>query len=182
MPRFFERAAHAVNVIDTSRWLWGAFQGSTLLASFGVSAWAAWAAEIFSKYAPLSWVLAGFVGAALWAFIRIMWAIAMRIRVRARYDANFLRHGSDFNPLDLTFERKRIYINDFVLPSHPLIEGKTFIDCDIIGPANIYFDTTTNATSIRVPKVEGVWLHPQHPLQMDLLSITASSEIVRFNA
>jgi hypothetical protein len=68
--------------------------------------------------------------------------------------------GSLITPLDLTFERKRILVNDFVLPSHPFIDGKTFIDCDIVGPACIYFSSNNQANPIRPPKVDAVWLEP----------------------
>jgi len=54
--------------------------------------------------------------------------------------------GALINPLDVSFERKRILLNEFVLPSHTIIENKTFIDCDLIGPANIYFHSSNNAS------------------------------------
>jgi hypothetical protein len=62
--------------------------------------------------------------------------------------------------LDSTFERRRIYVNDFVLPSHPYIDGKTFIDCDIIGPANIYFQNNNQANPVRPPTIDAICLHP----------------------
>jgi len=153
MARFMERVSSAVSAFEASRWAWTTFQGATLLASFCVTAWAAAAAQIFSAYAPLSWVVAGFAGAFVWTMIRLLWSIAQRVRVRVRYDAAFLARGGNFNPLDLTFERKRIYLN-------PLVENKTFIDCDLIGPANIYLQFGNSVPSVREPKVDGVWLHP----------------------
>ncbi len=35
------------------------------------------------------------------------------------------------------FERQRGYVNDLVLPFHRIIRGKTFVDCEIVGPANV---------------------------------------------
>jgi hypothetical protein len=160
MAKVTERVATFVSAIETGKWAWITFQLAPMLASFGVTAWAVWAADLFSQYTPLSWIGAGIVGALVWGVVRVLHAAAWRVRVRARYDARFLEHGASFNPLDLTFERKRIYVNDFVLPSHPTVEGKTFIDCDIIGPANIYFGPTSVAAPIRSPRVDGVWLHP----------------------
>lgn len=66
----------------------------------------------------------------------------------------------NFNPLETTFERKRIYVDDLVLPSHPLIDGKTFVDCDIIGPANIYFSYGNNIPTLRPPNIDMVCLDP----------------------
>jgi hypothetical protein len=148
-------------LLDTveSRWsLWA--HGATLMASFSLPAWAAWAADIFSQYTPLSWVVAGFCGVFSWAIIRLIWNWAYRIRIQAAYDARFVEHGGNFNPLDATFERRRIFVNDFVLPSHLIIENKTFIDCDIIGPANIYFYVGNQMSPMRAPQIDGVCLDP----------------------
>lgn len=145
-----------------SRWnLWALISGSGLVASFALPAWAVHAAQLFSEYAPFSWDIAGFCGVLVWVIIRLIWNWAYKIRVHAEYDAKFLEHGSIINPLDLTFERKRILLNDFVLPSHTFIEGKTFIDCDLIGPANIYFHSSNQANPIRLPKIDAVWLAPK---------------------
>jgi hypothetical protein len=66
--------------------------------------------------------------------------------------------GELINPLDTTFEKKRIFLNDFVLPSHTFIENKNFIDCDLIGPANVYFPANNQAAPIRLPVIDAVWL------------------------
>jgi hypothetical protein len=147
-----------------SRWSLAA-HAATLITVVGATAWGAWAASIFSQYAPLSWITAGIVGGFLWAVIRLIWVAGYRIKIRAQYDAKFIEHGGQFNPLDLTFERQRIYLNDFALPSNPLIEGKTFIDCEIIGPAIIYFKSSNSANPIRPPKLDAVWLHPNAIMQ-----------------
>jgi hypothetical protein len=157
--RITERLATMVGAVETSKWAWGTFQVAPMLASFGVTAWAVWAAEIFSQYAPFSWVVAGFCGAAVWQLFRLIGSVSQRIRVRARYDARLLEHGGTFNPLDKTFERRRIYLNDFALPSSPFIEGKTFIDCDIIGPGNMYLRRGNSVNEHREPAVDGVCLH-----------------------
>ncbi|MGY3535254.1 hypothetical protein [Bradyrhizobium sp. USDA 4452] len=160
MAAISERTGRLLNTLE-SRWsLVALIQGSGLVASFSLPAWAVWAASIFSQYSPFSWVVAGFLGVLIWSFIRVLWQGANRLKVRTRFDAKSLQDGSRVNPLDLTFERKRILLNDFVLPSFAFIDGKTFIECDLIGPANIYFATSNNAQPIRPPKIDAVWLGP----------------------
>jgi hypothetical protein len=161
MPKLRERFGGFLNMLE-SRWsLWTLLQGSGLVASFALPAWAARSAQLFADYAPFSWVVAGFAGVTIWAVVRVLWQGANRLRVRAKYDGDLLERGSAINPLDMTFERKRIFVSDLVLPSHPYIDGKTFIDCDLIGPANIYFHSTNQANPIRLPKIDGVWLAPK---------------------
>jgi hypothetical protein len=160
MARFTERFGGALNAVE-SRWsLWTLIQGTGFVASFSLPAWAVRTADIFSQYAPFSWVVAGFAGVFVWAVIRLLWQAANRIRVAAKYDERFAEDGSRLNPLDLTFERKRILLNNFVLPSFTQIDGKTFIDCDLIGPANIYFSSNNQAVPLRPPKIDAVWLGP----------------------
>jgi hypothetical protein len=160
MAKITERLGGLLNALE-SRWsLYALIQWSGLLASFGLPAWAVKSGQIFSQYAPLSWVVAGFVGVLLWCIARLIWNWAYQIKIRAQYDARFLERSGNYNPLDLTFEKKRIYLDDFALPSHTIIQGKTFIQCEIIGPASVYFAGSNNAVDIRAPIIDGVWLHP----------------------
>ena len=156
--RFNKRFGRLLDNLE-SRWSLLA-HGATLVASFSLPAWAAWSAKIMSQYAPLSWVIAGFAGVVVWALARLIWNWAYRIKINAQYDARFIERGGNYNPLDLTFEKKRIYLDDFALPSHTVIQGKTFIQCEIIGPASVYFAGNNNAVDIRAPVIDGVWLHP----------------------
>jgi hypothetical protein len=160
MATISERFGRLLNTLE-SRWsLYALFQGSGVMASFGLPAWAVKSGQIFSEYAPLSWVVAGFLGVLVWATARLIWNWAYRIKIKAQYDAKFLERGGNYNPLDLTFEKKRIYLDDFALPSHTVIQGKTFIQCEIIGPASVYFAANNNAVGLRPPIIDAVWLHP----------------------
>ena len=114
-------------------------------------AWAVDAAGLLRSYAPISWVAAGFVGAGLAAGIWHLGVSAHRQMVRTRYDSKLLARGGGVDPLAKTFENKRIYLNEFALPSKPTIESKTFIDCEIIGPANIVLISGNSVTDHRLP-------------------------------
>lgn len=136
-------------------------QATGVVASFALPAWAVRAMEMFSEYAPLSWVVAGFAGVAFAVIFFWLWQVAFILRVRAKFNVRLLEHPDPINPLDKTFEGKRIFLNDFVLPSHQLVEGKTFIDCDIIGPTNLYLASGNQASAIRLPQIDAVYLDPE---------------------
>lgn len=119
--------------------------------SAGLFAWAVQAAKIFEGYAPFSWIIAAYLGAGLAAGIWRLGVSAQRQLIRNRYDAKLLAQGGRVDPLAKTFESKRIYLNEFALPSKPLIENKTFIDCEIIGPANVYLIIGNSVTDHRLP-------------------------------
>lgn len=139
---------------------WTAAAGAGVLTVGGVTAWAAWATDMFSAYKPFSWVAAGILGAAVTALIFLVVQLAVRLRVRSRFDARNLASSSPVNPLDKTFVNRRIYVNDFVLPSNQVIAGKSFIDCEIVGPANLYWWRGNNATAPLGPQMDAVYLDP----------------------
>lgn len=143
---------------NVGAWLWRSWSNITwfaaLVASFAVPAWAARVTGVFAQYAPLSWVIVGFVGMASGSATLALFAWGRGRLVRSRYDAKLLAQGGEIDPLAKTFERKRIFLNEFVLPSMPLIEGKTFIDCEIIGPASVILNIGNTVSEHRLPKCD----------------------------
>ena len=77
---------------------------------------------------------------------------------RTSYDLRMSAKGAFVDPLQKAFEDKRIYLNEFCLPSHPLVEGKTFIKCEIIGPANIVLQSGNNLNEQKFPICDAIVL------------------------
>jgi hypothetical protein len=131
--------------------------------SFVVPAWAARAAGILSQYSPLSWVVAGGCGVLLYGSCIFLIGVGRSLSVRAQYDARFMAESGGVDPLARVFESKRIFLNDFVLPSNPLVEGKTFVNCQIVGPANLFLQIGNSADDIRHGNVDSVVLNGANP-------------------
>lgn len=127
--------------------------------SFALPAWATRATGVFSEYAPLSWVVAGFVGLLVYAIAVFIYGTGQQRSVRSRYDAKFMQETGGVDPLARVFEGKRIYLNDFVLPSKPEVIGKTFVDCEIVGPTNMYFQLDNSVDDVRPGLVDAVALN-----------------------
>lgn len=142
------------------RWSLGAFIWGAIFpaGSFAIPAWATRATGVFAEYAPLSWVVAGFAGLILYALAVALYGIGMRSSVRSRYDAKFMQSSGGVDPLAKVFEGKRIFLNDFVLPSNPVVDGKNFVDCEIVGPANAYMEDNNNINDVRLGLVDAVAL------------------------
>lgn len=133
--------------------------GVVPVASVALPAWSLRATNMFSDYAPFSWVAAGFVGFAVCALCYFLFGIAYSRWIRARYDRQHLSRSSNVaNPMEQTYERKRIFINDFCLPSQPFVHDKTFIDCEIVGPANIILVDGNRVDEPRLPICDAVAL------------------------
>lgn len=156
-----KKISRLLSWIESNWSLWSLIKGSGLVASFGATAWAVKAANLFSQYAPFSWVLSGFLGLFLTVCMNWIWQYSYKIKINAQYDEKFLSTGLKINPLNQTFENQRIFLNDFTIPSHPIVEGKTFINCEIIGPANMYWCIGNSADNIRSPNsIDAISLDP----------------------
>ncbi|MCW5752663.1 MAG: hypothetical protein KIT81_16125 [Alphaproteobacteria bacterium] len=144
-----------------SHWALALLIKATFFAGgFALPAWAVSGMHQFDQYAPLSWIIAGAAGLAFVVIGNLVWQWSKAIRVKALFDARAMASGSLINPLDKTFEGKRIFVNDFTLPSLALIDDKTFIDCEIIGPANLFWPAGNMASEIRPPRFDAVYLEP----------------------
>lgn len=91
-----------------------------------------------------------------------LWLVAAMRRIwhKTNYDELFKAAHPALNPLDTTFSNARIYLNEFVLPSNPNIVGKNFIDCEIIGPANIFLNDANTIPNLHGPMLDAVRLDP----------------------
>ncbi|MBL6600016.1 MAG: hypothetical protein ISP41_14085 [Alphaproteobacteria bacterium] len=134
--------------------------GTGALASATLPAWAVSAMEIFSQYAPLSWIAAGFVGFIVFCVGFLVYSKAHQIYVRSRFNARSISSGAYVDPMAKMFERKRIFLSDFCLPSSQVINDKNFVDCEIIGPANLYLAYGNKADEPVLPKCDATVLFP----------------------
>ena len=107
-----------------------------------LAAWAAWATERLSAYAPASWVAAGLLGGLSFAFAAALAAYCRQRWVSTTLLRQFHDAADRVNPLETMFTHRRIKIEDMVSPSDMTVRGKTFIDCEILGPANVVFTAT----------------------------------------
>lgn len=106
----------------------------------------------------MAWGCVALLSVFILALAMLAWEFANSLRIKNKFNASAQERGSAVNPMDVAFTDKRILLNDFVLPSFPVIQGKTFVNCDIVGPAVIYFSITTSAQPIRQPRIDAVWV------------------------
>ncbi|WP_212525631.1 hypothetical protein [Actibacterium sp. MT2.3-13A] len=104
---------------------------------------------MFADYAPLSWVVSGFAGLLAYVIAVAIYGYGSSKVVRAKYDSKFMLETGGVDPMSRVFEDKRIFLNDFILPSSPFVDGKTFVDCDIVGPANIFLQVDNAINNIK---------------------------------
>jgi hypothetical protein len=110
----------------------------------------------FNHFAPLSWVLGGFVGLVVGAVSYAVVAWGYGRFINSRYNSQLLAKSGYVDPMSKTFENKRIFLAEFCLPSEPHIEGKAFINCDIVGPANVILRHNNQIADHKLPICDAV--------------------------
>lgn len=148
---------HLSRIFSSVEWGWSlALLVIGAIGSFALPAWAVSVMAGLQQFAPLSWVIAGFAGLAFSAFCYSVYASAYRRWVRSRYDRDLYKKSGFVDPMARTFEDKRIYLSEFCLPSDQYIEGKTFVNCEIIGPAVVYLRNDYQALEQKLPVCDAV--------------------------
>lgn len=114
-----------------------------------VTAWAAFISELWVDYAPFSYVVAFFIGAFLAVAIFAAYSLLKYFLAKSNYVSQLKEPKSTINPIDNFFTKKRIHVADLASPiSTEFIVGKTFADCELIGPAVIgFFNNCTVASN-----------------------------------
>ncbi|MFT3673614.1 hypothetical protein [Aestuariivirga sp.] len=122
-------------------WLWEHLGTISMvigwIASFGVPAWFASATEWLGKYGPIAWVSAGFIGVLVFSMVWLVVAVARKIWINSTVHKKFYDSADRVNPMETYFSRKRIKLEDLLPPGSGFVEGKTFEDCELIGPLNV---------------------------------------------
>jgi hypothetical protein len=157
------KAAHAVFSLVERILDWAPLIGGTVTTS-ALSGWAAHVTAPLAAYAPLSWVGCAILGALAFVFFYWLWATARLLIQRHKIHENFLQEKHDINPLDNIFTRKRININDFTPLGSQYWRDKTFVDCDIYGPACIILNGITSLQKGGMEACDFVKVKVNHPI------------------
>jgi hypothetical protein len=101
-------------------------------------------AGIFSRgvaainaYGPFGWLMAGLVAFALSSVAIYLAALAFDRFSAALAKRKWARDVDTVNPLDPEFNRKSIRLLDLVHPVTSRIAKKRFVECRLLGPANL---------------------------------------------
>ena len=96
---------------------------------------------------PIAWVAAGFGG--FLCLVTSLWILG-KFRdnwITSSIKRRFYEGAVRINPLESVFSHVRINIADLLPPLALRVNDKTFINCDIVGPAQIYLDRSLMSNS-----------------------------------
>jgi hypothetical protein len=88
--------------------------------------------------------LSGLVGYAVGAFGMAQTAKAKLLRISAEHRGIVHGESASFDPLAKVYENKRLYLRDLAPVGRRFVIGKTFINCEIIGPGSAVLGTRSS--------------------------------------
>jgi len=118
---------HSGNIVTFIGWV----------VSFGIPAWIGYITDWVAAYGPIGWVACGALGVLTTAVVSVLAALARKIYINASIAKKFYQASDRINPMKTHFLHERIKLEDLLPPGTGWVEGKTFEDCDLIGPLNI---------------------------------------------
>ncbi|WP_170005135.1 hypothetical protein [Pseudopontixanthobacter vadosimaris] len=106
-----------------------------------LSGWFSSGVALIDRFGPYGWFTAALVGAlcaaAIFALVGYSKKRFAEAKLINRVSAD--RPTDAINPLEKDFHRQRISIKDIAHPLTRTVAGKEFTDCELVGPANIFF-------------------------------------------
>ena len=136
--------------------------GSGVVSGVGLaSAWIAAHTTWLSTYGPIAWWAAALSGAFITTIILIGVVQVRFVWLKGVAIGHWQEAVDNINPLDSEFTRRRINIQDLVSPVTYSVSKKRFVDCELIGPANIMFRSNINANGARFINCDIVMLRPK---------------------
>jgi hypothetical protein len=132
----------AINEIF-QRWEWRLslyqiLSGGGILSTALITGWIASAQDWVNQYGALGWWIAALTGALAATLICVGIASLRYFMARASAVRTWSERVTDINPLDSQFNRRRIHLQSIVDPIGSRIIGKQFVNCELVGPANIF--------------------------------------------
>ena len=155
----WKRIQEIIDKIVSHISIWQILTGGSV--SFGLlSAWLSSGVSWINQFGWYGWFTAGLVGALLFAllllagvWIRYGWTKTRVMRVWGmQVDA--------INPLAHEFHTKRIKALDLSNPINRLVVGKRLIDCELVGPANLFFHKNIELNGVGFKGCDIIVLRP----------------------
>lgn len=144
----FERVQKRLDRIESRIALWTIIQGSGIVTAGAISGWLASATAWVDSYGTVGWWFAALSGALLTALTLSVFAWLRYTWFRADAMRKWKQAVDGVNPLAPEFQRQRVKLLDLSHPLFPVIENKRFIDCELLGPANIILMGKINLTNV----------------------------------
>ncbi|MGQ3289022.1 hypothetical protein [Sphingopyxis sp.] len=89
---------------------------------------------IIAQYGAFGWISAGLLAFLVTSSALALLARTRLWRVEAKIRERIMGDSSQFDPMGRVFQNKRLYLRDLAPLGRREVIGKTFINCELIGP------------------------------------------------
>jgi len=118
--------------------LWAIIGGPALVTA--ATAYLASLSGWINQFGAFAWVIAGLLAGLLVLLIVLTFFEIRSMHLRSSAIKQWQANSDFINPLNKTFNGKRINFSDLSDPITREIKGKTFTDCELNGPAVVVID------------------------------------------
>ncbi len=146
-------------------WLQLVFGGSAVTAAGTISTYLAQRTSWITEKGPFAIFLAASLGIVLAAsiFALFFWARYLFVLAKA---ADFWAQQTELvDPLAAEYQKRRINLAALSHPATRMIERKRFVDCQLVGPANLFGQGSTAFVNVRFTRCDWVVVHPSAYVQ-----------------
>ncbi|TXR48535.1 hypothetical protein [Phyllobacterium endophyticum] len=112
------------------------------------TAWVASYSNWVSQFGVIGWWMTGLAGSLAMSIIILCGYLIKLAAVRSKAVKGWTERVNTFNPLDTNFFRLRMKLLEMADPVTGRIRGKSYTDCDLLGPGIILFYGKCNLTNL----------------------------------
>ena len=186
MPEWLRRLLRVEPGISLAQWVFDRISNNweRIIAAFvagGGMTYLASITEWIKAWGPAGIGAAGLL-AALAAWVGLAWASRLRGDAQLRLaNATAIEKWKEqvdtVNPLAKEFHTKRVKLSDLMHPVTSRVKGKRFIDCQIMGPANLLIIDNVTITGVGFANCDVV---VARPAQIRIFNVLALEDVQIF--
>jgi MFS family permease len=144
----WEKFQRVLDRVESRVALWTLIQGGGIVSGGAISGWLASGHAWVASHGAFGWWAAFLVGALITATALMAFAALRYLWIRGDAVREWKNRAQDVNPLAPEYHTARVSIAQIANPISKKIKGKRFIDCEILGPANLFLIRNVNIDNI----------------------------------
>ncbi|AMK22577.1 hypothetical protein [Sphingobium sp. TKS] len=142
MAKFSQSMERLLSVASSLFTFSGSIVPGTILGI--VMAYLSQGVGLINQFGAFGWIACGLVTFLLTSMSFALFAKTQLWRVERRHRARLDGEGLDFDPMARVYQNKRLYLRDLAPLGRKRVNGKKFINCEIIGPGTAIIGMNTD--------------------------------------
>lgn len=144
----------------------------------GIGAWLASTVEWIDQFGAFGWYVAGLVCVLIAVLAGLSVAGLRYLWIRAGATRKWQYEVHDINPLAKEFHKQRIKFLDLAHPITKSISGKRIVDCELMGPANLFMKGKGGITGANLNNCDVVVVQSHKAVPINNVVVIEDTDII----